>query len=358
MSAPAHDRPRVTSAAVSFSLLDPERALRAVRLRHENEISRPDLTYEFERPGDSWMLELPRPDIDRLEYQFEVTAADGATQLVCDPGNPKRARGPFGERSVVEFPEYRPPAWLNGANGHGRRGHVVRRVLPTRRLRSAVEAWLWSSPGTRPRAPLPLLVVHDGPEYAEYSGLLDMLDRLAATGALPPMRAALLAPGRRNDNYSASTVYARSLVDELLPAVEALAPTAGRPVGMGGSLGALAMLHAQRRHPGVFAAMFLQSGSFFRPATADARSDFTPKHRIMRFVGDVLAARACDEPVPVTMTCGAHEQNLANNRAMRDALALQGYDASLHEGRDLHSWVAWRDLLDPCLVTLLRRIWT
>jgi enterochelin esterase family protein len=358
MSAPVHDGPRVTSAAVSFSLPDPEGALRAVRLWHESAISRPDVTYEFDRPADRWTLELPRPDIDRLEYQLEVTAGDGATRLVCDPANPRRAPGPFGEKSVIEFPEYRPPAWLEGANGHARRGQVVRTELDSRALRSAVEAWLWSSPGRRPHARLPLLVVHDGPEYAQYSGLLDMLDRLTATGALPPMRAALLAPGPRNENYAASAVYARSLVEELLPAVEALAPPAGRPVGMGGSLGALAMLHAQRRHPGVFAALFLQSGSFFRPARPDARSDFTPEHRITRFVADVLAAPAWHDPVPVTMTCGAHEQNLANNRAMRDALALQGYDASLHEGRDLHSWVAWRDLLDPHLVALLERVWT
>jgi enterochelin esterase family protein len=58
------------------------------------------------------------------------------------------------------------------------------------------------------------------------------------------------------------------------------------------------------------------------------------------------------------MTCGAHEKNLANNRAMRDALAVQGYDVCLHEGRDLHNWVGWRDLFDPHLVALLRRVWT
>jgi enterochelin esterase family protein len=277
---------------------------------------------------------------------------------VCDPANPRRAPGPFGEKSVVEFPEYRPPAWLDGPNADAPRGRVRRTEVQSRALRSAVEVWLWSSPGSRSRARLPLLLVHDGPEYARYSALLEMLDRLTATGALPPMRAALLGPGRRNRNYSASAAYVRALVADLLPAVRALAPYAGLPVGMGSSLGALAVLHAQRSHPGLLAAMFLQSGSFFRPATGDARFDFTRTRRITRFVGDVLGGRAWEDPVPVVMTCGAHEMNLANNRAMRDALSLQGYDVRLHEGRDLHSWIAWRDLLDPHLVALLRRVWT
>ena len=38
---------------------------------------------------------------------------------------------------------------------------------------------------------------------------------------------------------------------------------AKRRIGVGTSLGALSMLHAGRRHPGTFDALFLQSGSFF-----------------------------------------------------------------------------------------------
>src|SRR5919206_2089527 len=147
MSAPPQDGPHVTSATITFSLPDRERVLRGVRLWHENEISRAEETYEFERVAGAatgWRLRLPRPDVDRLEYQFEVTGVDGGKRLVCDPANPRRSRGPFGEKSVVEFPEYRPPAWLNGANGHGPRGRVVRTELSSRTLRSAAEAWVWS----------------------------------------------------------------------------------------------------------------------------------------------------------------------------------------------------------------------
>jgi enterochelin esterase family protein len=129
-------------------------------------------------------------------------------------------------------------------------------------------------------------------------------------------------------------------------------------VGMGASLGALAMLHAQRTEPVALGALFLQSGSFFRPNTREEQWDPTSAGRITEFVGDVLATGSWPRPVPVTMTCGRLEENMANNRAMRDALAAQGYDVQLHETRDLHNWVGWRDAFHPHLVRLLKRMWT
>jgi enterochelin esterase family protein len=56
------------------------------------------------------------------------------------------------------------------------------------------------------------------------------------------------------------------------------------------------------------------------------------------------------------MTCGTIEENLANNRIMARALAAQGYDASLHEVRDVHNYTAWRDAFDPWLTELLQRV--
>ena len=52
------------------------------------------------------------------------------------------------------------------------------------------------------------------------------------------------------------------------------------PVGMGASLGALAMLHAQRRFARMFAGLFLQSGSFFMPRYDSQESGFSRYARI------------------------------------------------------------------------------
>ena len=176
------------------------------------------------------------------------------------------------------------------------------------------------------------------------------------------MRAALLEPpGDRNESYSASGRYTRALATEVLPALEWLAPTGGQQrlrVGMGASLGALAMLHLHRTRAGSLGGMFLQSGSYFRQRFDKHESSFPRFRRISRFVGEVLAGPGVAPPIPVTLTCGTVEENLANNRAVTAALKAWGYDARLVTTRDAHNYVAWRDTFDPHLVDLLNRCWS
>ena len=71
-------------------------------------------------------------------------------------------------------------------------------------------------------------------------------------GRLPRHRVALLAPGERDEWYSASVSYARALALAVLPTLRRRVAVDGPVVGMGASLGGLAALHAQRRHPGLF----------------------------------------------------------------------------------------------------------
>ena len=143
-------------------------------------------------------------------------------------------------------------------------------------------------------------------------------------GAVAPFRVALLPPGERDEWYSASAAYGRALCNRIVPKLREHIAVAGGPVGMGASLGGLAMLQAQRTWPGVFAGLFLQSASFFVPRFDRHESGFPRYARIVRFVGRVLRTTAFDEPVPVAMTCGAEEENIHNNRLMASALAAAG----------------------------------
>jgi enterochelin esterase family protein len=180
---------------------------------------------------------------------------------------------------------------------------------------------------------------------------------LIERATLPPFRVALLPPGHRDEWYSASAAYGRALCSRILPALRDQVAVAGRPVGMGPSLGALAMLHAQRTWPGTFAGLFLQSGSFFVPRFDQHESGFPRYRRIIRFVNGVLGSRAHGDTVPVAMTCGAEEENVHNNRLMASALTAQGYPAALHEVPDLHNYTSWRDAFDPHLTRLLAALW-
>jgi enterochelin esterase-like enzyme len=348
--------PRADSTGVTFHVPDESNHLAAVMLHQE--IIRPRRGPAFlpDPQAGSWSLRLARPAADRMEYRLEVEAKDARPQVICDPANPLRAPGPFGEKSVVEWPEYESPPWL----GHtGRGGSSTRLTVPSRAMGARFTVVVWTSPAGSRSDPLPLLIAHDGPEYDAYSSLTRFLAWSVESGRLPPMRVALVPPVDRDQCYSASDAYAYALVNEILPRIAETAPVppGNRIAGVGASLGALAMLHAHRRHPNVFGGLFLQSGSFFVPRLDAQESDFVRWKRITRFVDDLLGAGRAVRPIPLAMTCGKAEENLANNRLMTDALASQGYECTLHESRDAHNWISWRDTLDPHLTDVLARLW-
>ena len=240
---------------------------------------------------------------------------------------------------MVEFPGYRPPAWLAAPD-------------PGPAEAVAEHARLWSPPGSDPSSPLPLLVAHDGTDYERAGGLTRLVAHAIAGGRLPACRVALLDAPDRDEAYSASARHTRALA-ALLPR---LAPASAR-AGLGASLGALAMLHARRLHPRLFGALFLQSGSFFTLRHDRHEAGFARFGRIARFVASVLRAERATMPIPITLTCGTVEENLPGNRAMAAALRRQGHAVALVEHRDAHNMTAWRDTLDPHLLDLLARAW-
>ena len=323
------------------------------------DVARPRWGVDFTRAptADEWVLFFPRPDALRMEYVLELVHAGGGSEVIPDPSNPQRAAGAFGDRSVIEFPGYQPPEWLAREVP---RGNLSDFKLRGRSARARIGGLLWSAHEVDPAEPVPLLVVHDGPEYAELSALTQLLDVLVADARIPPCRAALLQPEERDEIYSASAAYSRALAHEIVPNLQTIAPAPhGRSsrIGMGASLGGLAMLHVHRHYPAVFGGLFLQSGSFFRPRSDKYESRFPRFRRIARFVGAVLAASDWPHPIPIAMTCGTAEENLANNRAVHDALVAQGYEVTFNEARDAHTWVGWRDTFDPGLVELLTKAW-
>src|SRR6266536_152074 len=352
MSVRSEAGPWVDGHGVEFAVADPR--LLGVALLHE--LRRPRRV-EFARLGDTWRLALPRPAADRLEYLLELTYRTGRRAVGPDPANPLRAPGPFGQKSVIEFPGYEPPAWT--ADEDAALGSLRELPLESVRLRSALPAFLWSAADSDPERPRPLLIVHDGPEYADYSSLVRLLDHLVDFGEVPELRAALLPPpGDRNESYSASARYANALAADLVPAVVRHAPTDRAPVLMGASLGALAALHAHVRNTGLVGGLFLQSGSFFRRRFDSHEVRFPRFARITRFVGSVHGRRGFAARVPTALTCGSAEENLDNNRALAAALQRRGWDVRTSWHRDAHNWISWRDSLHPHLAELLLRAWT
>jgi enterochelin esterase-like enzyme len=287
-----------------------------------------------------------------MEYLLELRHSGGGTETVLDPGNPRQVAGAFGPKSVLEFPRYQPPGWLNIA---AEPGNVIEVDVPVKALDAVVSARVWSPGDTRNDERLPLLVVHDGPEYGTLASLTQYLSAGVAGRWLPRLRAALLGPGPRDPWYSANMRYTRALCTAVLPAITGRVATSVR-VGMGASLGALAMLHAHCRYPDAFDALFLQSGSFFWPRFDASERSFPYYRRVVRFVTGVHDGGLPPRLVPAVLTCGVIEENLENNRLMVKTLHDRDYPAALHEVPDMHNYTAWRDGFDPYLTELLGRV--
>jgi enterochelin esterase-like enzyme len=179
------------------------------------------------------------------------------------------------------------------------------------------------------------LVVLDGPEYR-------------ARGLLHRRDAILVHSERREIEFACHRGFAARLGKEL--------DGEGPLLGVGSSLGALALLHLHWSHPGPLAGLLLQSGSFFHRDTERYERRFARFEQVHRFVDRVLAGRRPPPRVPVTMTCGLAEQNLGNNRPVAESLAAHGWDVRLVEHPGDHEWDAWRLALREELPRLLRRV--
>lgn len=334
--------PVVDDNGVVFVLDDRYRRLAAVCLQQELGLGGLAFTREHTR----WWLRVPRPPVDRMEYLFEIEDANGHRSTITDPGNPLRAPGAFGDKSVLEFADYRAPGWLTAPGIEG----VEREIAVDAPLLSGeLTGVLWAPADLDEDAAAPLIVVHDGTEFAALGDLTQYLAAMIAAGALPRVRVALLSPGERNEWYSADTDYAQTLMANLLPTL----PAATARIGVGVSLGALAMLHAHRTQPPGFDALFLQSGSFFAPDLDAQESEFSGFGAVTGFVDSVLDTDRDPHPVPTVITCGVAEENLANNQRMARRLTELGYPTSMHTVRDAHNYIAWRDALHPHLTGLI-----
>ncbi|HEY0168884.1 MAG TPA: alpha/beta hydrolase-fold protein [Jatrophihabitans sp.] len=342
--------PVVDAIGVTLRLHDPHARLRGVRLSQDIRIPGDQLDFSYRRGW--WTLRVQRPAVDRMEYLLELRHPNEGRETIPDPANPLRVSGAFGDKSVIEFPDYHRPAWLDLPLAPA---SVADLAIGSRELGSTIRGRLWSPQALEAQQPAPLLIVHDGPEYDSLAGLTTFTGALIEAGRLPMLRVALLAPGDRNRWYAVNPAYARALAGEVLPALAEAAPSTVR-VGAGASLGALAMLHAHRQSPNSFDGLFLQSGSFFSVESDAHERRFARFGPVTRFVREVVQAVADPHPLPVSMTCGVIEENLANNQAMAAALRRLGYPVELREVRDVHNYTAWRDAFDPQLVELIQTV--
>jgi enterochelin esterase-like enzyme len=349
--------PSVIEQQLLFTLADPTRAFARVGLDCDDAIPGPR---RFRHTSAGWQLAIPRPEVARLEYRLVVTLRGGVTDVICDPDNAERVQTAFGDRSVALMPGYRRPGWMRR---RVRAGSVTSLVHTDARL-GELPIHLWSPAGLAPDAPAQLLLVNDGPEYAELASLTRYAAVMQADGTLPAFRMALMQPVQRDEWYAASPRYLAAC-GKAMDAVAGRVATEPGLVAMGASLGGLAAVLLAVSDPERFVAAFSQSGSFFRPALDPQEASYPFFDRVAASV-DALTRRRRrprnaeqrpGQPVQIALTCGELEENMANNRAVADALRAAGHDVAIRTLPDLHNYTAWRDGLHPSLTALLQSVW-
>ena len=293
---------------------------------------------------DTWHLTMDIPNGSRVEYKFELQRG-GHSTWIEDPLNPNRARDPFGANSVLQGEGYEAPTWTHldllarpgtleplafDSPTLGRRnGHVY---LPARFRRSRQ---------------YPLLVVHDGSDYLNYTGMQTILDNLIHRLEIPDLIVAFIDSPDRLREYANDLGHAKFVTEELVPHLAGRFPLLDRPQGrclMGASFGAVAAFSCAWQRPGYWGRLLLQSGSFAFTEIGKRNRRGPLFDRVVEFVNDYRSdPKAVSERV--FMSCGTYESLIYENRSMLPLLSATGMEVRLAEARDGHNWENWRDRL-------------
>lgn len=244
------------------------------------------------------------------------------------------------------------PYWL-GPDSRPREGVPCGKVTAHRMADSI--AWpgvardyrVYVSAQCQPTRPAALLVLQDGLRYlGPEANVPTVLDNLVAAGDMPPVVAVFAEPGEtgpglpiyggggnRSIEYdSTDDRYARFLVEELLPQVEALQPLTPDPLHRaicGLSSGGQCAFAAAWHRPDAFGCVVSHCGSF-----VDLRGGHQWPFRVRR---------EPVRPLRVFLQTGEHDLDIVfghwphANRALAAALDYRGYDYRLVVGEGGHS---------------------
>lgn len=339
-----HDFPMVDGNVATFFFWDgqPADGVTLLHWVHGLESRQP-----FHRiPGtDAFFLAMDLPIAGRVEYKLQLERG-GQTRWVRDPLNPRLARDPFGANSVLPMPGYPVPGWIEPEPGV-RRGAMESFLLRSQAWGDEREVRVYLPAEYKAHRSYSLLVVHDGRDYLEYTGIRTVLDNLIHRHEVKPLVVAFTSgSAARNAEYGANPTQVSFLCDELLPALSERFGVTDDPADrglMGASFGAVSSLYTAWRRPGVFGRLLLQSGSFvFTDVGHHGRSELWDP--VVDFVNDLrrdpgrIRAR-------VFLSCGTFEGLIVYNRSIAPLLRAAGLQVRFVESADGHNWIGWRDRL-------------
>jgi enterochelin esterase family protein len=297
-------------------------------------------------PGtDLWYFLLEVPPNSRVEYKFEVFRR-GHSAWIEDPLNPHRARDPFGANSVLQTDGYEVPAWTR-RDPVARPGTLDALAVDSAAFGGARGVQVYVPARFRRTRRYPLLVVHDGSDYLNYTGMRTILDNLIHRLEVPDVIAAFTDSSERLREYGADAAHARFVTEELAPELARRFPLLEQAQSrclMGASFGGVASLSTAWRYPGFWGRLLLQSGSFAFTDIGRANRHGPVFDRVVEFM-NAFRARPTAVSERVFVSCGVYEKLIYENRSLLPLLDETGMQVRFVENRDGHNWENWRDRL-------------
>lgn len=194
---------------------------------------------------------------------------------------------------------------------------------------------------TSPRAPIP-----------------QMLDRLIARGALPPVHVAFVGNAggdARSRELPFNDTFAQVVAEEIVPLAArhfGLTPKRERTFLAGASYGGLASAWIAARQPQTFGGFLSLSGSFWAKPEGNELENAQPYMA-------TLWQQSGLPPLRAWISAGLYENGregaggiLETSRALQAALAARGDETHYREYAGGHDYAVWRGSLTEGLITL------
>jgi enterochelin esterase family protein len=238
------------------------------------------------------------------------------------------------------------PSWIQ-PDAESLPGRLEEMWLPSAAFGDTRRVLLYFPARFRRTRRYPLLFVHDGLDYLQYTGLKTILDNLIHRLEIPEMVVAMSNSQNRLGEYANDERHARWVTEEVFPFLEERFPLIGTPAGrclMGASFGGVASLSTAFRYPDFYGRLLLQSGSFAFTDIGKTNQRGPLFDQVVAFMNEFRAERkhVADQ---LFVSCGRYESLIYENRSLVPLLQAIGMEVRFVEARDGHNWENWRDRL-------------
>ncbi|NNC83765.1 MAG: T9SS type A sorting domain-containing protein [Flavobacteriales bacterium] len=287
---------------------------------------------------DFWYRTAAFDNAARLDYKIVLNGSN----WILDPLNPFYAPGGFGNNSELRMPEYEPPVEIeyDPSIPHGT---VETHSFTSTNMNDTRTVKVYLPPGyDQSTEDYPMVLVHDGLEYIDFSQMDNTLDYLIDQGSIPPMIGIFVPPVDRTEEYheSEQADFTAFIVDELMSWADQeyrILDGAENHAVLGSSSGGNISIWLGMQHPEVFGKV-----AAFSPYTEpdilngfeNASEPFDLKIYVLHGSYDHISVihQSVDAFVPL--------------------LVADGYDHLYEEFPEGHSYGFWRAYIDNALIFL------